>query len=179
MSRLQYWVNLVKGTGVTGGNNLRLWDQLSLDGNLFPGLAQVEPDTQYGFDTGTTKTPESKPDDPRFKTWLTFRGYKAATIKANIMIWDPVDWAVFQNIMNKIRPKKDTLRLTPMSISHPSCDLLGIDKVSIVGVGVPQIVEQTLTVKLSMIQWFAPMPILDTFQTTDTNTVPKSANNLK
>lgn len=172
MSRLQYWVNLVNGAGVTGGSALRLWDQLSLDGQVFPGLAQVEPAIDVSFDAPNIKTLDSSYTDPRYNTKLLFKGTNAGKIHANILIWDPVDWEYFQVLIKKFIPKKTTTLRNPWAIEHPACALLGIDQICVIGASIPQIVEQTFTMRLAMVQYFPPAPLLSKFGNT-AGPVPK------
>lgn len=174
MAKLQYWVDLKNGPG-TGGTRLRLWDQLFLDGVAFPGLCQLEGGVKINFDTPTVKDPNSAPTDPRYINKLLYKGFDPGRITANLLIFDPFDWADFQDVFARFVPQKTTTLQRPFGIRHPTAEFLKISKVSIVGVSVPQIVEQTLTVRLSLVQWFPPAPLfISKFQNVGSNAVPPS-----
>lgn len=159
MSNIQFWVDTNRGETV-----LRKWDQISLGGDPFPGLAQVETSYAIGYDTVNIKTPKSSYTNPSYQTKLFFKGYQPAKINVNFIIWKETDWIDFQPLFAKYFPKKPTTQQqSGISISHPACDLMGIDTVTVIGASLPQIVEQTMTLRATFEQYFPPAPLIGKF----------------
>lgn len=174
MANIGFWAGKQTGASVSQSNYSR-WDQLSLGGILFPGIAQVEPETEYAFEELNFKTPESSINDPTYRSALFFRGHKPAKIAANILIWEALDWQNFQAQFKQFVPNKAGV-LTPYVIQHPSCELLKIVRVAVVAVGIPQIVDGTIAIRMRMVQWFPPvkLPIPSKFANVGSNAVPPS-----
>lgn len=143
---------------------MRPWDGLALGGNganlNFPGLWQLEPKVGIGFEVtkrllnpgGASKNP---PDPPQFRITLTPKGYNPATINATGEIWTANDWKTLKSYLPQISPKKvNTAQPVAWNLTHPGCNLLGIDQVIITDISMPRIVDQTLTIQISMLQYF-------------------------
>ncbi len=154
-----YWVDTVKNQPV-----LRPWDMFTLGGsgkNLpFPGLWKLAPKVGIGFDVtkrllnpgGASQNP---PQPPKFKITLTPKGYNPATITATGEIWTANDWQTLKSYLPQISPKKgETAQPIAWNLVHPGCNLLGIDQVIVTEVGLPEVIDQTLTIQISLLQYF-------------------------
>lgn len=157
-----YWVDTQVGDDV-----IRPWDKLILGGTPFPGLWKVAPSTSISFEPNKIlKNPGSTKQGigPKFKIVLTPKGYNPATIIAKGEIWTGADWKTFKKAIATIAPKK-TNDSAPraFAISHPGCAVLGIDQVIITNVGLPDIVNQTLLIQITMMQYFPQGPVYTTY----------------
>ena len=126
----------------------------------FPGLWQLEPKVSIGFEVakrllnpnGVAANP---PLPPKFDIRLQPKGYNPATVSATGEIWTANDWQTLKTYLPNISPKKgNTAQPIAWNINHPMCALLGIDQVIVTDISAPRIVDQTLTIQISMLQYF-------------------------
>jgi hypothetical protein len=159
-----YWVDTIQGEDV-----LRPWDKLVLGGNgaswTFPGLWQLEPKVSIGFDvakilTNAGNSAATPPQPPEFDIRLTPKGYDPATINVTGEIWTAADWQTLKSLLPQVSPcKGNTSAPRAFDLTHPACNLLGIDQIIITSVGFPRIVDQTLTIQMTFLQYFPQGPI--------------------
>lgn len=151
-----FWVDTLPGQSV-----LRPWDQLTL-GNVgpFPGIWQLQLDVADSYETTKRNTNVSGTNlPPKYKLYLFDKGQEAAKLTAIGRLWLKDQWDEMKDIMSTIYPKKLTTR-TLYKISHPVASLMGIENVAIVGISVMPPTEQSLIIKISLVQWYQPTPIL-------------------
>lgn len=139
---------------------MREWDRLVLGPYILPGLARVWVVAAVDVDVSKQKDKLGKPKEPT----LTDNGPDPTTIKATVEVFTKKDWEDLTRILPQIKPKKNSTERPAFDITHPAAALLGLQKVIVKGVSVPPPEAQSLTVEITMQEWFPatalPKPVL-------------------
>lgn len=134
-----------------GESAITAWDKLIMGGVTWPGVCKIDPVTELEIDVAKQK---KKGEEVGKDATLTDKGYKPATVKATIQIWDREDWEELEKILPKFAPKKTSTVRDAFDIYHPSAALLGIDTVVVQSVSIHHPEEQTLIVEMQLLQYF-------------------------
>ena len=149
-----YWVDLLKGE-----SPIREWDKLILGDVTWPGLCTFEPSISMGVDVAKLNTnPNAKDDPPKFEARLVDKGYNPGDLRAIVSVWEQDQWEDLKETMRIFRPSPSGKITDAYDILHPATALLGITTVIIIGIAVRHPINQTLSVELTMKQWFPRLP---------------------
>lgn len=152
----QFWVDELKGESV-----LRVWDQLVLGGDTFPGLWQVEPVVELSVDVAKWITNQNSIDEnnpPKYEARLVDKGYGPGKLRATGQIWTAAQWRDLQDVLPRFTPKESSDIRDAFDILHPLTKLIGIDSVLVVKVAPRPPVMHTLYLDIEMLQWFPRSP---------------------
>lgn len=141
----QFWVDMKKGE-----SPIRQWDKLVLGGVVWPGLCKIWPVKELAVDVSKQKDSKGKPKSPT----LTDNGYNPSKVKAVVQVWEQKDWERLEVILGQCAPKQGSTVRDAYVIIHPATTLLGIKSVIITGVSVNPPEEQTLSIELTLLEYF-------------------------
>ncbi len=160
-----FWIDLRKGDSV-----ITAWDKLKLGGVVFPGLCQIAPEVSCETDIAKwLKKLATKTTPAEFIITLTDKGYVPGIVRATIMVWEEDQWEDLKETLPQFSPRKKAFTALAddatatrtkgagrdaFDITHPATALLGIDSVIVTKVGLPQLIDQTLYVDMSFMQYY-------------------------
>lgn len=131
------------------------WDTVWLGGLLFPGIASI---------TGSGLKRKIDVKKPKGSDGASLRdeGMEPARLEIELVIYNKTDWEDLQGKWTIITPRTQGGLRTPLSIVHPLTRLMGINRIYIDSIPVPDFdkTDGFLTVRFSAIEWFpAPKPV--------------------
>lgn len=128
------------------------WDFCYLDNQLCPGISKVT--VEKSRDVDVQKPPGSDGAN------LSDKGYNPAKVTVELWIYTREQWEAWQDLREKIDPQRAGGLRTPISISHPEPNGLGIDTVYVQSLsGAPPSAAHGKIERIECIQWFkAPEP---------------------
>jgi hypothetical protein len=128
------------------------WDQLYLGGMLLPGLAMLE-------DGHCSRKIDIKNAKGADGATITHNGYEPAKFTFKLTIADPIDWAMFQQVLPLIQPKLGKPPSVPLRCEYPGLAAYGIDRVIVEKVSLPKKgnVSGTREIAIHLVQW-VPQP---------------------
>lgn len=118
------------------------WDTLILDGEVFPGLANVTGGVGRDLDVKKQKGSDG--------ATLTDNGYDASEITIQLRLGSKADWDELQLILPQFHPRVKGGARGAVTISHPATDLMGITKIYIKSISFPEVDESTKIIRLAI-----------------------------
>jgi hypothetical protein len=125
------------------------WNHVMIGGVVFPGLVRVKGASGRKMDV--------KPVRGRDGARMKDGGYENAKIDVEIRINTKEDYDRLQPQIDAIHPRQKGTARNPVDIAHPSLSILGIASAYVVKIHAPELANDTLTVKIEMIEW-TPTP---------------------
>ncbi len=125
------------------------WDTVVLGGAVFPGLATVGGDKERKVDIKGAKGSDG--------CTLTDNGYDGAKVTIEIRIHTREQWDLWQLIFPLIDPRSTSTVRNAFALQAPAPNAIGITKVYIKKIGVPELKAGVLAIKLDAVEWF-PAP---------------------
>lgn len=166
MPDTDFWIDEKKGE-----SPIRVWDKLTLGGVTWPGLCRITCGVGLDIDVAKWLEREAQGTSPaQFQITLTDKGYLPGTLRATIEVWEVDQWEDLKETLPQFSPRSGqkysagpgaaVARTSQVrgrdafDIIHPATALLGIDSVIVKHITIPEIVNQTLTVQMDMLQYF-------------------------
>ncbi len=125
------------------------WNHIMIGGVVFPGLAKVTATTGRKIDV--------KPVRGRDGARIKDSGYENAQISVEIRVNTKADFDALQPRIDAIHPRQTGTARNPVDVSHPSLSMVGISSAYVVKIHAPEIANDTLTIKIEMLEW-TPQP---------------------
>lgn len=132
------------------------WDTLWLGGELWPGICEIS-------GAGVGRKIDVKKSKGSDGATLKDEGYQLAKLTIRLTIYSESDWRSLQALLPTVHPKRKGGVRTPLEITNPQANLLGISQIYIDKIGIPKKPtsgDGLLTLDMSAIEWVpTPKPI--------------------
>jgi hypothetical protein len=133
-----------------------VWDTLFLAGEIWPGVCEIS-------GAGVSRKIDVKKSKGSDGATIKDEGYQPAKLTIRLTIYSENDWQLLQALLPSIHPKRKGGVRTPLEISNPQANLLGITQIYIDKIGIPKKPtsgDGLCVLDMSAIEWVpTPKPI--------------------
>lgn len=129
------------------------WDALWLGGALIPGIARLSGD-------GIKRKLDVKKQKGKAGATIEDEGDEPAKFSAELLLWNGDMLAQFEEMKEDINPRKRGGKKYVLDIYHPAAAFLGIDRVYVTGISMPDHDKRqgTVKIKIDFLEWFPEPP---------------------
>lgn len=146
------------------------WDVCTLGSNRLPGLAKLR--IRKG-----RKLDKKRPPGAHFAT-VTDQGYNPAELELTLIIWTPLQWDTFQDMMPVLEPPATKGYAAPtFDIVHPAAAVRSVKAIVIEDIEGPfdsSVVKGAMEFRFKMIQFFPPPKNLNATNTPKNAIAPRA-----
>lgn len=140
--------------GEVVNNGATYWDLIIIADLEFLGFAELTGGVSRDIQVNKPKGADG--------ATITDNGYKPAQISVTLKLVTQLDWDEYQEILlPAIHPRRKGGPRTPVVLTHPALNVLGVTRIYFTSIGAPKIgTDKIGTVELKAIEWFpAPKPV--------------------
>ncbi len=140
--------------GEVVNNGATYWDLIIIADLEFLGFAELTGGVSRDIQVNKPKGSDG--------ATITDNGYKPAQISVTLKLVTQLDWDEYQEILlPAIHPRRKGGPRTPVVLTHPALNVLGVTRIYFTSIGAPKIGSDKIgTVELKAIEWFpAPKPV--------------------
>ncbi|NBC17440.1 MAG: hypothetical protein GVY18_09035 [Bacteroidetes bacterium] len=129
------------------------WDDLWLGGTKMPGIAQLGGD-------GIKRKLDVKRQKGKAGARIRDEGDEPAKFHASLFFWNASLFTEFESLKEDINPRKRGGEKYVLDLYHPAAAFLGIDRVYVVQIGMPEHDKRQATVRIQIdfLEWFPDPP---------------------
>lgn len=127
------------------------WDFVYVDGQLLPGIAKVSGQRRHRIDQ-----PQGNGQTGLLNVHT---GFDPGEIIIHLTMWTPQQWVRFKQVLQLFQPapKNGDFAYQAVDVSHPGLEMLGIRRMYVVNVSVPQLApSQKVEVLIQAIEFLPP-----------------------
>jgi hypothetical protein len=132
------------------------WDTLLLDGEVWPGIAEIS-------GAGVSRKIDVKKAKGQDGATIKDEGYQLAKLTITITIYSEYQWGELQRLLPTVHPRRKGGSRTPMAITNPQANLLGVTQIYIDKISYPtkpKAKDGLCSIVMSAIEWApAPKPV--------------------